>query len=49
MEVTTMYDGIGEHYAVDDDALTGFDLQPTVEVRIDIGETAVKLFIGPRE
>ena len=38
-----------EHYAVDDNALPILDLYPEVEVRIDIEETGVKLFIGPRE
>jgi len=38
-----------EHYAIDDDVLSTLDLDPAVEVRIDIEETGVKLFIGPRE
>jgi hypothetical protein len=41
--------GIGEHYAIDDDVLPTLELHPAVEVRIDIEETGVKLFIGPRE
>lgn len=44
-----MYGITGEHYAVDDGILPILDLYPEVEVRIDIEETAVKLFIGPRE
>jgi hypothetical protein len=49
MEVKTM-DGItSEHYAIDDDILPILDLHPAVEVRIDIEEAGVKLFIGPRE
>ncbi len=44
-----MYDSIGEHYAVDDDGLPNLELHAAVEVRIDIEETAVKLFIGSRE
>lgn len=38
-----------EHYAVDDNVLPILDLHSAVEVRIDIEETGVKLFIGPRE
>ena len=49
MEVNTMYSITGEHYAIDDDVLPILNLQPAVEVRIDIEETGVKLFIGPRE
>jgi hypothetical protein len=41
--------GIGEHYAIDDNVLPTLELHPAVEVRIDIEETGVKLFIGPRE
>ena len=44
-----MYGLTGEHYAVDDNVLPILDLHPAVEVRIDIEETGVKLFIGPRE
>ena len=44
-----MYDITGEHYAIDDNVLPILDLTPEVEVRIDIEETGVKLFIGPRE
>ena len=44
-----MYGITGEHYAIDDDVLPTLDLHPAVEVRIDIEETGVKLFIGPRE
>jgi hypothetical protein len=43
-----MYGITGEHYAIDDDVLQILDLQRAVEVRIDIEETGVKLFIGPR-
>jgi hypothetical protein len=49
MEVTVMYGITTEHYAVDDNVLPILDLHPAVEVRIDIEETGVKLFIGPRE
>jgi hypothetical protein len=49
MEVEAMYGITGEHYAIDDDVLPILDLDPAVEVRIDIEETGVKLFIGPRE
>jgi hypothetical protein len=43
-------DGITrEHYAFDDGVLPNLDLHPEVEVRIDIEETQIKLFIGPRE
>ena len=38
-----------EHYAVDDNVLSTLALDPAVEVRIDIEETGIKLFIGPRE
>lgn len=38
-----------EHYAIDDDVLASLNLDPSVEVRIDIEETGIKLFIGPRE
>ena len=44
-----MYGIIGEHYAIDDKVLASLDLNQAVEVRIDIEETFVKLFIGPRE
>ena len=44
-----MYGITGEHYAIDDDVLSTLDLDPAVEVRIDIEETRVRLFIGPRE
>ncbi len=44
-----MYGMRSEHYAVDDGVLPILDLNPEVEVRIDIEETGVKLFIGPRE
>jgi hypothetical protein len=44
-----MYGITREHYAIDDDVLSSLDLDPAVEVRIDIEETGVKLFIGPRE
>ena len=44
-----MYGINGEHYAIDDEVLPTLDLGPAVEVRIDIEETGVKLFIGPRE
>jgi hypothetical protein len=44
-----MYGMIGEHYAIDDDVLPILSLNAAVEVRIDIEETEVKLFIGPRE
>jgi hypothetical protein len=39
----------GEHYAIDDEILPILASYPAVEVRIDIEETGVKLFIGPRE
>jgi hypothetical protein len=35
-----------EHYAIDDGVLPVLDLHSTVEVRIDIEETGVKLSIG---
>jgi hypothetical protein len=44
-----MYGMRSEHYAVDDNVLPILDLYPEIEVRIDIEETGVKLFIGPRE
>ena len=44
-----MFGTIGEHYAIDDDVLPILDLGPAVEVRLDIDETGIKLFIGPRE
>jgi len=44
-----MYSLTGEHYAIDDDCLPILALHPTIEVRIDIEETGVKLIIGPRE
>lgn len=44
-----MYGITGEHYAIDDNVLPTLKWQPEVEVRIDIEETGVKLFIGPRE
>ena len=49
MEVNAMYGITGEHYAIDDDVLPILDLHPADKVRMDIGETGVKLFIGPRE
>jgi hypothetical protein len=49
MEVNAMYTIAGEHYAIDDDVLPTLALDPAVEVRIDIEETGVELFIGPRE
>jgi hypothetical protein len=49
LEGKAMYGITGEHYAIDDDVLPTLDLHPAVEVRIDIEETGVKLFIGPRE
>jgi len=49
MEVKAMYGITGEHYAIDDNVLPILNLDPAVEVRIDIEETGVKLFIGPRE
>jgi hypothetical protein len=49
MEVNAMYGIISEHYAIDDDILSTLDLDLAVEVRIDIEETGIKLFIGPRE
>jgi hypothetical protein len=48
MEVKARYGIIGEHYAIDDDALPTLDLHPAVEVRIDLEETGDKLFIGRR-
>ena len=44
-----MYGITGEHYAIDDNVPQTLNLHPVVEVRIDIEETGVKLFIGPRE
>lgn len=38
-----------EHYAIDDSVLSSLDRHLPVPVRIDIDETGVKLFIGPRE
>jgi len=49
MEVKAMYSITGEHYAIEDDVLATLDLDPAVAVRIDIEETGIKLFIGPRE
>jgi hypothetical protein len=49
LEVKAMYGITGEHYAIDDDVLPTLDLHPAVEVRIDIEETGIKLFIGARE
>ena len=49
MEVKAMYGISGEHYAIDVDVLPILSLDQAVEVRIDIEETGVKLFIGPRE
>jgi hypothetical protein len=49
MEVKAMDAITSEHYAIDDDVLSSLDLNPAVEVRIDIEETGIKLFIGPRE
>ena len=43
-----MYSITGENYVIDD-VLPTLDLDPAAEVRIDIEETGVKLFIGPRE
>jgi hypothetical protein len=48
MEVNAMYSITGENYVIDD-VLPTLDLDPAAEVRIDIEETGVKLFIGPRE
>jgi hypothetical protein len=42
-----MYSITGENYVIDD-VLPTLDLDPAAEVRIDIEETGVKLFIGPR-
>jgi hypothetical protein len=47
MEVNAMYSITGENYVIDD-VLPTLDLDPAAEVRIDIEETGVKLFIGPR-
>ena len=44
-----MYGNTSEHHAINDELLPTLTLQPAVEVRIDIEETGVKLFIGPRE
>jgi hypothetical protein len=49
MEVIAVYGITGEHYAIDNDVLPILDLHTAVEVRIDIEETGIKLFIGPRE
>ena len=49
MEVNAMYGITGEHYAIGDAVLPILDLHPAVKLRMDIGETGVKLFIGPRE
>jgi hypothetical protein len=49
MEIKPTYGIPGEHYAIDDEVLPTLALHPAVEVRIDIEETGVKLFIGPRE
>jgi hypothetical protein len=49
MEVKAMDAITSEHYAIDDDVLASLNLDPSVEVRIDIEETGIKLFIGPRE
>lgn len=48
-EVKAMCELRSEHYAIDDGVLPILDLHPSAEVRIDIEETGVKLFIGPRE
>jgi hypothetical protein len=44
-----MYNMRSEHYAIDDSVLPVLNLHPAAEVRIDIEDTGVKLFIGPRE
>ena len=49
MEVKATDAITSEHYAIDDDVLASLNLDPSVEVRIDIEETGIKLFIGPRE
>jgi hypothetical protein len=48
MDVMAMSDIDGEHYTIDDELPT-LDLHPAVEVRLDIEETGIKLFIGLRE
>jgi len=45
-----MYGITGKHYAFDDGVLPDpLDLHPAAEVRIDIEEPGITLFIGPRE
>jgi hypothetical protein len=44
-----MYNMTSEHYAVDDSVLPLLNMYSAVEVRIDIEDTGIKLFIGPRE
>ena len=48
MEGKTMRGITGEHYAIDG-VLPTLDSHPAIAVRIDIEETGVKHFIGPRE
>jgi hypothetical protein len=44
-----MYGITGEHYVVDDDVLPIHGLHQAVQVRIDVDQTGVKNFIGPRK
>lgn len=44
-----MYNLRSEHYAIDDSVLPVLNLQPAVQVRLDIEDTGIKLIIGPRE
>lgn len=48
MEIKAMDAITSEHCAIDD-VLSTLDLDPAVDVRIDIEETGVKLFIEERE
>ena len=44
-----IYGITGEHYAIDDEVLPTLGLHWAVEVRIDVEETGIRHFIGPRE
>ena len=38
-----------EHYSIDDSVLSMLNLHMLAPVRIDVGRTGVKLFLGPLE
>jgi hypothetical protein len=44
-----MYNITSEHYAIDDSVLPILNLGSAAQVRLDIEDTGIKLFIGPRE